>query len=240
MPGLWLSLESPIATEILAGAGYDWLLLDMEHTTLDPSQVAAHIRAAWGGTAELAVRLPWNEPVMVKRLLDAGVRTLMFPFVQSADEARAAVAATRYPPHGIRSVSGNSRATGFARIPDYPERYREEQCVIVQIESPRALAAIEEIAAVDGVDALFIGPADLAANMGFYGKPGAPEVKAAIADAVVRIRRTGKAAGMLNYNLAEARALFAAGFSFIAVNSDLAILARRSEAILAEVQQEVS
>lgn len=234
-PGLWLSLESPNATEVLAGAGYDWLLLDMEHTTLDASQVADHIRAAVGGSAELAVRIPWNEPIMVKRLLDAGARTLMFPAVQSAAEAKAAVAATRYPPHGIRGVAGNMRANSFARIKDYPETYLQHQCVIVQLESPKAIAAIEEIAAVDGVDALFIGPNDLAASMGLYGKPGAPEVKAAIAQALVRIRKTGKAAGILNFNIAEARELFKSGFDFVAVSSDLAILARRSEAILAEV-----
>lgn len=236
-PGLWLTLESPTATEILAGAGYDWLLLDMEHTTVDPSQIAEHIRAASGGTAELAVRIPCNEPIMVKRLLDAGIRTLMFPYVQSAAEARAAVAATRYPPHGIRGVSGNMRANGYARIQDYGMNYHQEQCVIVQLESPKAIAAIEEIAAVEGVDALFIGPNDLAANMGLFGKPGAPEVKALIGAALERIVKTGKAAGILNFNIGEARALLKAGFSFVAVNSDTAILARRSEAILAEVKQ---
>lgn len=234
-PGLWLTLESPNATEILAGAGYDWMLLDMEHTTVDPSQVSAHLRAAAGGTAELAVRVPWNEPVLVKRLLDVGVRTLMFPFVQSAAEAQAAVASTRYPPHGIRGVSGTMRANSYARVKDYAQTYRQEQCVIVQLESPRAIAAIEEIAAVDGVDALFIGPNDLAAAMGLFGKSGAPEVKAVIADAIVRIKKTGKGAGILNYNIAELRALFKAGFDFIAVNSDTGILARQSEAILAQV-----
>ena len=235
-PGLWLTLESATATEILAGSGYDWLLLDMEHTTVDPSQVADHLRAANGGSAELAVRIPWNEPILVKRLLDAGVRTLMFPNVQSAAEARAAVAATRYPPHGIRGVSGNMRANSYARVKDYGETYHQEQCLIVQLESPKAIAAIEEIGAVDGIDALFIGPNDLAASMGLFGKPGAPEVKAVIAEAVVRINKTGKAAGILNFNIAEARALFKAGFAFVAVNSDTAILARRSEAILAELK----
>ena len=235
-PGLWLTLESPNATEILAGAGYDWLLLDMEHTTVSVAQIAEHLRAASGGTAELAVRIPWNEPIMVKRLLDAGIRTLMFPCVQSAAEAKAAVAATRYPPDGIRGVSGNMRANSYARIKDYGENYRNEQCVIVQLESPKAIAAIEEIGAVDGVDALFIGPNDLAANMGLFGKPGAPQVKALINEAIGRINGTGKAAGILNFNLPEARALFKAGFSFVAVNSDTAILARRSEAILAEVK----
>jgi 4-hydroxy-2-oxoheptanedioate aldolase len=234
--GLWLTLESSNATEVLAGAGYDWLLLDMEHTTVDPSQIAGHVRAASGGTAELAVRIPWNEPIMVKRLLDAGVRTLMFPCVQSAAEAEAAVAATRYPPHGIRGVSGNMRANSFARVKDYAETYQQEQCVIVQLESPKAIAAIEQIGAVEGVDALFIGPNDLAATMGRFGKPGAPEVKAVIADAIVRINKTGKAAGILNFNISEARALFKAGFAFIAVNSDTGILARQSEAILAQLK----
>ena len=211
----------------------------MEHTTVDPSQIAAHVRAAHGGTAELVVRIPWNEPIMVKRLLDAGVRSLMFPCVQSAAEAQAAVAATRYPPHGIRGVSGNMRANSFARVKDYAETYEEEQCVIVQLESPRAIAAIEAIGAVVGVDAMFIGPNDLAATMGFFGKPGAPEVNAVIADAIPRINQSGKAAGILNYNLAEARSLFDAGVNFIAVNSDTGILARQSEAILAQLKSDV-
>ena len=235
-PGLWLTLESPIATEIAAGTGFDWLLLDMEHTTVEPHQIASHLHAASGGTGELAVRIPWNEPIMVKRLLDAGVRTIMFPNVQSAAEAKAAVAATRYPPHGIRGVSGNMRANSFARVKDYPETYMQQQCVIVQLETPKAIAALEEIGAVEGVDAMFIGPNDLAASMGLFGKPGAPEVKAVIAEAIVRMRKTGKGAGILNYNIAEARALFKAGFDFIAVNSDLAILARQSEVILAQVK----
>jgi 4-hydroxy-2-oxoheptanedioate aldolase len=234
--GLWLTLESPNATEVLAGAGYDWLLLDMEHTTVDPSQIAGHVRASCGGSAELVVRIPWNEPIMVKRLLDAGVRSMMFPCVQSAAEAQAAVAATRYPPHGIRGVSGNMRANSFARVRNYAETYQREQCVIVQLESLKAIAAIEEIGAVDGVDAMFIGPNDLAATMGLFGKPGAPEVNAVIADAIQRINKTGKGAGILNYNIPEARALFEAGFDFIAVNSDTGILARQSEAILASLR----
>jgi 2-keto-3-deoxy-L-rhamnonate aldolase RhmA len=233
--GLWLSLESPNATEVLAGAGYDWLLLDMEHTCVDVSQVADHLRAAKGGTAELVVRIPWNEPIIFKRLLDAGVRSIMVPFVQSADEARRAVAATRYPPHGIRGSSGNMRANGFARIKDYGQRYHEEQCIIVQIESPTAVAAIAEIGAVDGIDGLFVGPGDLAANMGRHGQLGAPEVRAAIAQSCQAIRATGKAPGMLNFNPAEARDLLKLGYGFVAVGSDLAILARRSEALLAEL-----
>jgi 4-hydroxy-2-oxoheptanedioate aldolase len=229
-PGLWLTLESDVA-----GSGYDWLLLDMEHTSLDVSQVADHIRAARGGTAELVVRIPWNEPIVMKRLLDSGVRSFMIPFVQSATEARAAVAATRYPPHGIRGVSGNMRANAFARYTDYATRYHEEQCIIVQIESPVAVAAIGEIGAVEGVDGVFVGPNDLAANMGLFGQPGAAQVRAAIGDALTRIRSTGKAAGILNFDPVQARGLFNDGYSFIAVGSDTSILARRSEALLADV-----
>jgi 4-hydroxy-2-oxoheptanedioate aldolase len=171
----------------------------------------------------------------MKRLLDAGVRSFMVPFVQSAEEARAAVAATRYPPHGIRGVSGNMRGNNYARIKDYGERYHEEQCIIVQIETPAAGAAIPEIGAIDGVDGIFVGPNDLAANMGLFGKPGAPEVRAEIDKMVGVIRKTGKAPGILNFNVAEARELFTQGYSYIAVGSDTAILARRSEALLAEI-----
>jgi 4-hydroxy-2-oxoheptanedioate aldolase len=233
--GLWLTLESVNATEIAAGSGFDWLLLDMEHTGLDVSQVADHIRAARGGTAELVVRVPWNDPIIMKRLLDTGVRSFMIPFVQSAEEARAAVAATRYPPHGIRGVSGNMRANGFNRYRDYGARYHEEQCVVVQIESPTGIAAIAEIGAVEGVDGVFIGPNDLAANMGFFGQAGAPQVKAAINGALEKVRATGKAPGILNFDPEQARALFGDGFCFIAVGSDTAILARRSEELLADV-----
>lgn len=234
-PGLWLTLESPNVTEIVAGAGYDWMLLDMEHTGLDPSQVADHIRAAQGGTAELVVRIPWSDAVMFKRLLDIGVRSFMVPYVQSADEARRAVAGTRYPPQGIRGVSGTSRATGFGRIKDYGQRYQDGQCIVVQIESPAAVAAIPEIGAVDGVDGIFVGPNDLAANMGLYGQTGAPQVKAAIAQAIKAIEATGKGPGILNFVPGEARELMKMGYDFVAVGGDMHIIARRTEALLAEI-----
>jgi 4-hydroxy-2-oxoheptanedioate aldolase len=235
-PGLWLTLESAGSTEVVAGSGYDWLLLDMEHTTLGLSQVVEHIRAARGGTAEMMVRIPNNDPVLIKRILDAGVRTLMIPFVQSAAEARAAVAATRYPPKGIRGVSSNNRANNFARIAEYGKRYHEEQCLVVQVETPSAIDAISEIGEIDGVDGIFVGPNDLAANMGLFGQPGAPAVQDVIASALERIKGTGKAAGILNFNPAEARQLFIDGFRFIAVGSDTSLLARHSEALVAEFQ----
>ena len=234
-PGIWLTLESPNVTEIIAGAGYSWMLLDMEHTSLDLSQVADHIRAAQGGTAELMVRMPWNDSIMFKRLLDTGVRTFMVPYVQSAEEAQRAVAATRYPPQGIRGVSGTSRATAWGRIKEYAQKYQEAHCIVVQIESPVAIAAIPQIGAVDGVDGLFVGPNDLAASMGLFGKTGAPEVKAAIAQALRAIEATGKAPGILNFVPAESRELSKMGYDFIAVGGDTHMIARRSESLLAEM-----
>jgi 4-hydroxy-2-oxoheptanedioate aldolase len=229
--GLWMTTGAPGITEMVAGAGFAWLLIDMEHSPNDLIQVVDHLRAAEGGTAEPVVRVPWNEPVMVKRLLDQGARSLMFPFVQSAEEARRAVAATRYPPHGIRGFAGTSRATGYGLRPDYHSRSGEEVCVVVQVETREALEAAGEIAAVEGVDGVFIGPNDLAASMGHLGQPGAAPVREAIAAALPRIRTTGKAAGLLNFNEAGARADFEAGFGFVAVAGDAFLLARETQRV---------
>ncbi len=231
--GFWLTLGSTTVTEIAAGAGFDWLLVDMEHSANELPDVQDHLRAAVGGTAEPVVRVPWNEPVLVKRMLDIGARSLMFPYVQNAEEARRAVAATRYPPAGIRGFAGGARGSNYGRIADYAKRCGEEICVIVQIETPQAVAAILEIAAIDGVDGIFIGPNDLAANMGHLANAGAAEVKALIGEAVAAIRKGGKAAGILNFKEDEARALFAAGVSFIAVAGDAALMARQTERIVA-------
>jgi len=227
--GFWLGLESPLATEIAAGSGFDWLLLDMEHTGVDTSGVVEHLRAARGSPAEMLVRVPSLDVVMVKRLLDLGVRSFMFPSIVDAGQARTAVAATRYPPLGIRGVSGTNRANNFARDPNYQRGYMDEQCVVLQIESRPAVIAITEIGAVEGVDALFIGPNDMAASMGIFGQPNAGEVNAVVEDALVRIRATGKAPGVLNFDVARATALIAMGYRMLAVGSDVSLLARRSE-----------
>jgi 4-hydroxy-2-oxoheptanedioate aldolase len=229
--GLWLTLESPIATEIAAGSGYDWMLLDMEHTGNDIGGIAAHINAAKGGTAELVVRIPSIDPVLVKRLLDIGVRSLMFPFVQTEEEALLAVASTRYPPHGIRGMGGNSRANNFTRIKDYLSTYQAEVCIVIQVETPQAVASIGKFGAIEGIDAIFVGPNDLAANMGHLGQPGAPEVLDAIAGALKDIKATGKAAGLLNFAVDQAKAQFDAGFDFIAVGSDTGLLMRNADAL---------
>ena len=231
--GCWLTLESTMATEIASGAGFDWLLLDMEHTGVTLAQVGQHLLAARSGDAELAVRIPSHDPALTKNLLDCGVRTLMYPYVQNASEARRIVAMTRYPPDGTRGVAGWNRGNGYQRIGDYGTRYKEALCVIAQVESPEALLAIPDMAGIDGLDAIFVGPNDLAANMGLYGQPGAAVVKAAIAEALPKIKATGKAAGILNFNPPDAKAHFEAGFDFVAVGSDASMLIRRSDELRA-------
>jgi 4-hydroxy-2-oxoheptanedioate aldolase len=230
--GLWLSLASPNATEVAAGAGFDWLLIDMEHSPNELTDVIHHLRAAEAGTAEPVVRVPWNDPVTVKRVLDIGTRTVLFPFVQSADEARRAVAATRYPPHGIRGFAGTTRANRYGRVPDYAKRSAEELCVLVQCETRRALGEIEAIAAIDGIDGIFIGPADLAADMGHLADTQHPEVQAAILDAGKRIAAAGKAPGFLSAREDETRRVLDGGFLFVAVGADIGILARGAEALV--------
>jgi 4-hydroxy-2-oxoheptanedioate aldolase len=235
-PGLWLTLDSPAATEVLAESGYAWLLLDLEHSCIDLSSVLHHLRAAVGGTAEVVVRVPTNEPVVFKRLLDAGVRSFMVPMVQSPEQARAAVAATRYPPQGVRGVAGTTRATRYGRTADYLQQAHLDICIVAQLESAEAIADAERIGAVSGIDALFVGPNDLAANIGKLGQPGCPEVQDLIETALVKSRKIGKAAGILNFKPGDARNLFERGYSFIAVGSDAGILAKRSESLLAELK----
>ena len=235
--GFWLTLASPNATEIAATAGFDWLLIDMEHSPNDLNDVIHHLRAAVGGTAEPVVRIPWNDPVAVKRLLDIGVRSLMFPYVQSVDEAKRAVAATRYPPAGIRGIAGTTRATAYGRVKDYAKTAASEICVVVQAETVKALDAASDVAKVDGVDCVFIGPNDLSASMGQIGNMGAPDVQAAIARGIERIRAGGKAAGILEFKEDSARKYLAAGFQMIAVGGDGGMLARGTEAMAQRFKQ---
>ena len=195
--GLWSSLSSHISVEILAASGFDWLLIDTEHSPNDLPMVYSQLQAAVGGTAHPIVRPPWNDMVTIKRYLDAGVQTFLIPYVQNVEEARQAVASTRYPPDGIRGFASASRASRFGRVKDYYARAAEETCVLVQIETREALGNLEEIANVPGVDGVFIGPGDLSADMGFLGQPGHPEVTATIDDAIARLQACGKPAGVL-------------------------------------------
>jgi 4-hydroxy-2-oxoheptanedioate aldolase len=232
--GVWSSLSSPVAAEIVAGSGFDWVLLDTEHSPTELATVLQQLQAVQGTATSAVVRPAWNDPVMFKRLLDIGVQSLLVPFVQNADEARRAVAATRYPPQGIRGVATTTRATRYGRVDDYLTRAHDEICVIVQIETSPALAALEAIAAVDGVDGLFIGPGDLAADMGHLGNSAHPDVRRAIDDAIRRIRQTGKAAGILAPVEADARRWLELGCNVLAVGSDAGLLARQADALAAK------
>jgi 4-hydroxy-2-oxoheptanedioate aldolase len=229
--GLWCTLTSPYAAEVVAGSGFDWLLLDTEHSPVDIEGVLGQLQAVSAYDVTPIVRPASNDPVLIKRLLDIGVQSLLIPYVQSANEAQAAVAATRYPPDGIRGVSSLTRATSFGRIEGYAKTAAHELCVIVQVETQAALDAIEEIGAVPGVDAIFIGPADLAASLGFPGQQGHPTVVAAIEDAIKRIRNLGKPAGILTGDPAFAEKCIALGTLFTAVGIDIGILARATEAL---------
>jgi len=238
--GLWSQLTSPIGVEVLAGAGFDFLVLDTEHAPNELPMVLGQLHALAGGTASEVVRAAWNDPVLFKRLLDVGARTLLVPFVQDADEARRAVAAMRYPPYGIRGVAVATRANRYGRVKDYLARAHDELCLLVQIETRVALGNLESIAAVEGVDGLFIGPSDLAADLGHIGDSAHPDVRVAIDDAIRRICATGKVAGILAPVEADARHWLELGCLCVAVGSDVGLLARQGEALAAKFKPPVT
>lgn len=237
LPGFWLSLCSPTVTEIASRSGVEWLLVDMEHSPNDLSQIADQLRAAVGGQAETVVRPPFSEQVMIKRLLDIGVRNLMFPMIQTAGDARQAVSWTRYPPDGIRGISVGARASQYGRQKDYFQTYADDMAIIVQVETPQAIANIPEIAAVDGVDAIFIGPGDLSASMGHIGNSAAPEVRSKILEGLKLIQDAGLPAGILGYGDDAARGYFDDdGFEFVAIAGDSWLLTRELDRMAAAFQ----
>lgn len=230
--GLWSSLSSLAATEILADSGFDWILIDTEHAPNETPMVADQLRAASLGGASPVVRPAWNDVVILKRLLDVGVQTLLVPFVQSAAEAERAVAATRYPPRGVRGVATVHRANRYGRVPGYFDRADDEMCVLVQLETRLAVESLEEIAAVDGVDGVFIGPSDLAASLGYLGNNAHPEVRDTIERACRRAQAIGKPIGILAPIEADARAYLDMGFAFVAVGSDIVTLRKGCDALV--------
>ncbi|MCK9909163.1 4-hydroxy-2-oxoheptanedioate aldolase [Microbacteriaceae bacterium K1510] len=229
--GLWSSLCSNIAAEIISDSGFDWILLDTEHSPNELPDLLQQLQAVQRGTATPIVRPAWNDAVLAKRCLDIGAQSLLFPYVQNADEARSAVTSTRYPPQGIRGVSAGSRASRYGRVPGYLGKANEEICVLVQVETREALKELEAIAKVDGVDGVFIGPSDLAASLGHIGNPAHPEVQAAIKDAVTRLKAAGKPAGILTGNEDEARRYIEWGYLFVAVGVDVGLLAKNADAL---------
>jgi 4-hydroxy-2-oxoheptanedioate aldolase len=232
--GLWVSLASAYSAELVAGSGFDWLLIDTEHSPNEVDNTLAQLQAVAASPVSAVVRPAWNDKVLVKRHLDIGAQTLLIPYVQSEEEARAAVEAVRFPPKGVRGVAGMTRATRFGRVADYAKRAEEELCLLVQVETRAGLDALEAIARCDGVDGVFIGPADLAAGLGHLGEIPHPEVQSAIRDGIARIRACGKGAGILAMDEPSARRYIEWGTTFTAVGMDAMLLARETERLAAK------
>src|SRR6185312_1006434 len=231
--GLWASLANAYTAEIVAGAGFVWIVLDGEHSPNDPPIILTQLQAVASYPVMPVVRIAWNDTVLIKRYLDIGAQTLLVPYVNDGEEAARAVAAMRYPTRGIRGVAGVTRASRFGRVKDYAKRAEEGLCLLVQVETREGLANLEAIARTDGVDGVFIGPADLAAALGHLGDQQEASVQAAIKDAIKRIRACGKPAGILATDEASARRYIEWGTTFTAVGLDAMILARGAEALAA-------
>ena len=230
--GLWSSLSSNYTVEVIAGAGYDWILLDMEHSPNDLESLLSQLQAAAPYPAHPVVRVPWNDTVTIKRVLDVGAQSILIPYVSTIAEAKAAVAATRYPPVGVRGVAGTTRASRFGRVQGYAKKAHEEICVLVQVETRQALDNLEGICEVEGVDGVFIGPADLHASLGHTGETSNPAVVPLMEEAMRRVRKAGRAPGYLSPVEADAKRMLSAGALFVAVGADIGLLARGAEGLL--------
>jgi 2-keto-3-deoxy-L-rhamnonate aldolase RhmA len=234
--GTWVMSASPVVAEAIGCAGFDWGVVDMEHTPLDQMDLI-HLLQAVAGTSMLPItRVPWNDTVMVKRVLDAGAQTLLFPFVQNADEARNAVAAANYPPRGVRGMAAMSRGSRFGTVKDYFKVANEAISVILQIETPEAMSRLEEIASVPGVESLFFGPGDLSGAMGHVGNPMHEDVVTLMADGVKRCHAAGKPVGTVGGTPEAVRIYRAAGFDYIGCASDLGLMMRNCAAVLAAIR----
>lgn len=222
--GCWLGLADPYSAEIVAGAGFDWLVIDGEHAPNDLRSIMAQLQVIQGSPSPAIVRPVVGEAWMIKQLLDAGAQTLLIPMVESADQARELVRAVTYPPHGVRGVgSALARASDFAAIPDYLTTARDEICLLVQVESRKGLAALDDILTVEGIDGVFIGPSDLAADLGHIGQLAA--VEDTVLDALRRIAASGKAAGVMALQPDFQKACLATGVRFMATAIDVTLFA---------------
>lgn len=237
--GLWLGLCSSYSAELLAGAGFDWLLIDGEHAPNNVQTVLGQLQAVAPYPSHPVVRPAWNDPVLIKQLLDVGAQTLLIPMIQNAEQAQEAVRATRYPPNGIRGVgSALARASRWNRVPNYLHLADSQMCVLVQIETREAVKNLDAILEVEGVDGVFIGPADLSADMGFAGNPQHHEVQRTIDDAIARIRAAGKAPGILMAQQELAQHYLASGALFVAVGVDTTLLVRAADSLLSSFKQD--
>jgi 4-hydroxy-2-oxoheptanedioate aldolase len=227
--GLWSSMCSNIGAEIVAYSGFDWILLDTEHSPNELPGLLSQLQALKGGTASPVVRAAWNDTVLIKRILDVGAQSILLPYVQTPEEAKRAVQAVRYPPNGVRGVAGGSRASNFGRVNGYLGKADAEICLLIQVETKSALDQIEAIASVEGIDGVFIGPADLSGSLGHLGNAQHPDAQAAMKDAAARLAKVGKAAGILTGVEAEAKRYIEWGYNFVAVGTDTALLRNASD-----------
>ncbi len=237
--GLWVTLSNNFVADVIAPAGYHWVLLDMEHSPNDYFSIIGQLQAFAGTETTAIVRVEWNDPIAVKRVLDIGAPGILFPMIQSVAEAEAAVAATRYPPRGIRGAAGSTRATKFGRVTDYVARVEDETAVLLQLETRAAVEQAEAIAGVDGVDGIFFGPGDISADIGKMGKPMDPEVWELIKPAAQKLIAKGMPVGTLVLDAGFAAELLNEGFSFVACGTDTSILARGTDALLANVKDKM-
>lgn len=225
--GCWLGMADAYAAEIAATSGFDWLLVDGEHAPNDLRSTLEQVRVIEGSGSTPVARLPIGETWMIKQYLDAGVQSILVPMVESADQARELVRAVQYPPHGVRGVGSSlARASQFAAIPDYLKTADEQICLLVQVENKAGMAELDDILTVDGVDGVFIGPADLAADMGHIGNANHPEVVQAIVNGLTRIVAAGKAAGILTLDPAMQRRCLDIGVTFLATELDVTLFAK--------------
>lgn len=234
LAGMWVCSGSPLIAEVAAGSGVDWLLIDMEHSANSLESVLHQLQAVSAYPVSPLVRVPWNDAVIIKQVLDLGAQDVIVPMVSSAAEAEAAVAATRYPPEGIRGVgSALSRSARWNRVDAYLRDGAAHVSLTVQIETSAGVDNAAEIAAVNGVDAVFVGPSDLAASLGRLGEQSHPDVVDAVHRTFSAVKAAGKAVGVNAFDPAAADAYIRAGADFIAVGADVAMLARASETLAA-------
>jgi 4-hydroxy-2-oxoheptanedioate aldolase len=232
--GLWLGLADTYCAELAANAGFDWLLIDGEHAPNDLRGMLGQLQAVAPYPSHPVIRPVIGDTALIKQVLDIGVQTLLVPMVESAEQARELVRAIHYPPKGVRGVgSALARASRWNSIPGYLDKADEQMCLLVQIENQEGLANLDAIASVEGVDGVFIGPADLSASMGFRGNPGHPQVQAAIEDAIARIQKAGKAAGILSADQKLAKRYIELGAAFVAVGVDTTVLMRGLQTLAA-------
>jgi len=234
--GAWLMSGSPSTAEALGVAGFDFLVVDMEHTPLETHHMVDTLRAIAGTPASAVVRMPWNDMVMIKRALDGGAQSILMPFVQDADEARRAVSYTRYPPHGVRGVAGTHRGNRYGTVADYFKSGHDELCVMVQIETSAALERLPQIAAVPGIDAIFIGPSDLAASMGHLGDIGHADVQSTLRSAAQACKAHGKPCGIIGANPDLVAKYVDYGYNWIAIGSDMGFMMSRGQEWLAKAR----